>query len=313
MQSASLEITELSKSYGSHRVLDRVTFDVQPGEVCGLLGPNGAGKTTLVSIVSGLRLADSGTVTIGGLDVSVGGRATRGLVGLAGQETGVYPTVTVLENLELFAGLAGLRGGDRRRRITEVADIFDLGGLLDRLARNLSGGERRRLHTAMALLHRPAVLLLDEPTTGVDVGSRTRLLDAVKRLATEDGCAIVYSTHYLPEIEELGATVVIVDHGRVITRGRLDELITRYGTGSVSITFDGDAPVTEGAVVGGNVLVRTTDDGGAALGELIAHLGPDAARVRSVDIDLPNLESVFRALTGRRYDGDEIAVGTGPS
>jgi len=308
---ATLEIHSLVKRYGDRTVLHDVTFDVRPGEVCGLLGPNGAGKTTLVSIISGLRPADGGRVTVGGVDVAGGDRATRGLVGLAGQETGVYPTVTVDDNLDLFAGLAGLRGADRRRRIAEVADVFDLGGLMDRLARNLSGGERRRLHTAMALLHRPAVLLLDEPTTGVDVGSRSRLLDAVRSLANDDGCAVLYSTHYLPEIEDLGATVVVLDRGRVVTRGALADLVARYGSGSVAITFDGPAPAVPGAVVNGSVLSRATEDGASELAALISGLGPDVARVRSVDINRPDLSSVFVALTGRAYSEDDLGPAPG--
>ncbi len=305
MRGQQLEIAALTKRYGGRCVLDDVTFDVRPGEIRGLLGPNGAGKTTLVSIISGLRVADSGTVHIGGRDVAVGGRDTRGLVGLAGQETGVYPTVTVQENLDLFAGLAGLGRVERRGRIDEVAEIFDLTALRDRLARNLSGGEKRRLHTAMALLHRPAVLLLDEPTTGVDVGSRTRLLEAVRRLAELDGCAVVYSTHYLPEIEELDASVVILDRGVVVTRGALSDLIARYGQGSVSISFDGEAPNVDGATSDGAVLTRDTDDGGVALAEIIAHLGEHAERVRSVDITSANLESVFKTLTGRTFSADD--------
>jgi ABC-2 type transport system ATP-binding protein len=310
MRGEALEISALTKSYGGRRVLDDVTLDVDPGEICGLLGPNGAGKTTLVSIISGLRIADSGSVRIGGHDVADGGRATRGLVGLAGQETGIYPTVTVLDNLLFFAGLAGLGRRERQERIDELADVFDLSQLLGRLGRNLSGGEKRRLHTAMALVHRPAVLLLDEPTTGVDVGSRSRLLDAVRRLAREDGCTIVYSTHYLPEIEELDASVAILDRGVIVTRGALAELIGRYGQGSVSITFDGPAPaaggaVITGAVVNGDVLTKTTEAGGVALAEIISHLGPDAARVRSVEMTQPNLESVFKTLTGRRFSVDD--------
>lgn len=300
-----LEIVGLVKSYGDHRALDRVDFDVRPGEVCGLLGPNGAGKTTLVSIISGLRRADDGVVRVGGLDVASGGRRTRGLVGLAGQETGIYPTVTVRDNLQLFAGLAGLRGAERASRIDDVAEIFELTALLGRVGRQLSGGEKRRLHTAMALLHRPAVLLLDEPTTGVDVGSRTRLLAAVRRLASDDGCTILYSTHYLPEIEELDATVVILDRGRVVTRGTVDGLIAEHGAGEVSIEFNGPAPLLDGTAVDGHRLTCVTDGGGAALADLISRLGAEAARVRSVELSEPNLESVFRRLTGRRYSAED--------
>ena len=174
MSGSDLRIENLTKSYGSHVALDGVSIEVAPGEICGLLGPNGAGKTTLVSIISGLRVADSGRVTIGGQDIARGGRSTRALVGLAGQETGIYPTITVRANLELFAGIAGLSRVEQAHRMDELAAIFELEPLMDRLARNLSGGEKRRLHTAMSMLHRPPVLLLDEPTTGVDIATRAR-------------------------------------------------------------------------------------------------------------------------------------------
>ena len=164
-QRAALEVESVVKRYGDRVALDDVSLSVEPGEVCGLLGPNGAGKTTLVSIIAGLREADSGRVSVAGVDMATGGRVARAQVGLAAQETGIYPTVTVRENLVLFADLAGYRNPQRDQRVEDVAEILELTEFLPRLARHLSGGEKRRLHTAMALLHRPRVLLLDEPTT----------------------------------------------------------------------------------------------------------------------------------------------------
>ncbi|MGZ6953474.1 MAG: ABC transporter ATP-binding protein [Acidimicrobiia bacterium] len=303
---AALEIDSLVKRYGDHLALDGVSLTVEPGEVCGLLGPNGAGKTTLVSIVAGLRGPDSGTVRVAGTDLATGGRATRALVGLAAQETGIYPTITVSENLVLFADLAGYRNPERDRRIDEVAETLELTELLPRLARHLSGGEKRRLHTAMALLHRPRVLLLDEPTTGVDVATRARLLAAVTALAAADETAVVYSTHYLPEIEDLGATVAILDHGRFLARGRLDDLVAAHGSGELEITFNGPAPSLrgDGLAVDGEVLRLATDRPGNAMADLIGQLHGDAERVVSVDVRRPSLESVFTALTGRRYSAD---------
>lgn len=303
---AALEIDSLVKRYGDHMALDGVSLTIEPGEVCGLLGPNGAGKTTLVSIVAGLRRPSAGSVRVAGTDVTTGGRATRALVGLAAQETGIYPTITVRENLVCFADLAGYRNAQREQRIDEVAEILELTELLPRLARHLSGGEKRRLHTAMALLHRPRVLLLDEPTTGVDVATRARLLAAVTALAEADGTAVVYSTHYLPEIEELGATVAILDRGRFLARGQLHQLVAAHGSGELEITFDGPAPSIEGTrfETDGCVLRLATEQPGTAMADLIGRLHTDAERVISVDVRRPSLESVFMNLTGRRYSAD---------
>jgi len=301
---AVLEVDGVSKAYGDHAALSDVSLSVAPGEVCGLLGPNGAGKTTLVSIIAGLRSADAGRVLVGGLDICDGGRAARSTVGLAAQETGIYPTVSVRENLELFTRLAGYSGSVARQRLDEVADVVELTELLDRKARNLSGGEKRRLHTAMALVHRPQVLMLDEPTTGVDIATRSRLLAAISRLAEQEGCAVLYSTHYLPEVEELGASVAILDHGRILARGPLDELVAQHGSGVVELTFDGPAPNLADAVVEGSVARFVTDHPGPVAAEVVGSLGTAAEHLVSVDLTRPSLETVFLAITGRSYSSD---------
>ncbi|MGI8757340.1 MAG: ABC transporter ATP-binding protein [Acidimicrobiales bacterium] len=309
---AVLEVDGIAKRYGDQVALHPVHLSVGAGEVCGLLGPNGAGKTTLVSIVAGLRHADAGTVRVEGVDIATGGGDTRSLVGLAAQETGIYPTLTVRHNLELFARLAGLKGSARNARMDEVADVLELEAFLERPARFLSGGEKRRLHTAMALVHRPKVLLLDEPTTGVDIATRSRLLAAIGRLAAQEGCAVVYSTHYLPEVEELGASVAILDRGHILARGPLDALVAEHGSGMVELTFDGAAPAVPGAVVDGSVLRLATDRPGPRVAALLASLGHDAERLVSVDLSRPNLETVFMAITGRAYRSDDEATDTEP-
>lgn len=305
-----LEVEGLTKQYAGRLALDNVSLRVEPGEVCGLLGPNGAGKTTLVSIVAGLRSADDGVVRVDGRDVTDGGRAVRSAIGLAAQETGIYPTVTVRANLELFAGLAGLSGRAAETRLTEVSEILELDHLLDRQARHLSGGEKRRLHTAMAMVHRPRLLMLDEPTTGVDIATRSRLLDAIARLAHDEGCAVLYSTHYLPEVEQLGASVSILDHGRILVRGSLDQLVATHGAGAVELTFEGPAPALARADIDGSVARVVTDEHpGPTAAAVLGSLGADAERLVSVDLVGPSLESVFLTLTGRAYtsDGDASA------
>jgi ABC-2 type transport system ATP-binding protein len=306
----TLDVDGVSKRYGDRLALDGVSLVVEPGEVCGLLGPNGAGKTTLVSIIAGLRRPDGGRVHVTGIDVTTGGRAARLAVGLAAQETGVYPTVSVRANLELFAGLAGLDPRTATERIEELADVLELDGLMDRPARDMSGGERRRLHTAMAMVHRPPLLMLDEPTTGVDIATRSRLLAAIGRLARDEGCAVLYSTHYLPEVTELGATVAILDGGRIRARGSLAELIARHSLGLVEMTFDGPAPALPGAEVEGSVArVSTEEHPGPLAARLVGGLGADADRLVNVDLTPPSLETVFLAVTGRTYaeETEEIA------
>jgi ABC-2 type transport system ATP-binding protein len=303
---AVLEVVDVVKRYGERApALDRVSLTLQPGEVCGLLGPNGAGKTTLVSIIAGLRSPDEWTVHVAGIDVATGGVEARRRVGLAAQETSVYPTVSVRQNLELFTRLAGYRGAAVAARIDEVSQVVELDHLLDRLARELSGGEKRRLHTAMALVHRPALLLLDEPTTGVDIGTRSRLLTAISALAAEEGCAVLYSTHYLPEVEELGASVAVLDRGQILARGPLDALVDEYGSGMVELSFDGPPPEIPGAVVDGDTARVVADRPAAAAAAIMAGLGSHAERLVSVELARPSLETVFVAVTGRTYRADD--------
>ena len=246
------------KSYGHIDALLGIDLAVDAGEIRSLLGPNGAGKTTFVGIVAGLRRPDAGTVTVGGVDVVRNPKAAHQHIGLAPQELGVYYPLTVRENLLLFGELAGLRRGELRRRIQETADDLNLADLLERRAGQLSGGERRRLHTAIALIHRPSLLLLDEPTVGADVPTRSRMLELVKRLAS-DGAAVVYTTHYLPEVETLGGSVAIMRSGTIIASGGVAELIARHARCIVELAFDGPAPLVDHAdasVDGTTVRVR---------------------------------------------------------
>jgi ABC-2 type transport system ATP-binding protein len=304
-----LTVRGLVKRYGELTALDGVELDLAPGEICGLLGPNGAGKTTLASIIAGLRRADAGTVTIGGIDALGDGRRARHKLGFAPQELGIYPTLTVRENLTAFGELADLRGTTLRTRITEVGDALELSSLLDRVCRTLSGGEKRRVHTAAALLHRPALLLLDEPTTGVDVATRGRLLEAVRALAAE-GTAICYSTHYLPEVEALGASVAIIDRGTMIARGTVADLIAAHGRPSVKILLDGPlphdlAPLPFAVERQPDRLRITGTDPTTQIGEVLTAMGPAAALVRRIDVLAVSLEGVFLALTGRRFEAQE--------
>ena len=300
-----LAAKDLVKRYGDHPALAGVSLEVDAGEVVGLLGPNGAGKSTLVSIVGGLIAPDAGAVRVDGVDVVDEPVRARSRVGLAPQETGLYELLTVRENLAFFADLAGLRRRAKARRIEELADALRLTGLPRAKVATLSGGQRRRVHAAVALLHRQAVLLLDEPTVGADIETRAALLDVV-RAAAADGAAIVYSTHYLPEVESLHATVALLVHGRLIASGPLEHLVAAHGRAGVELRFDGPPPefvfANMQASVEGDVVRIDAADPPAAVATIINRLGADVTRLRGVELLRPSLDSVFLALTGRRYD-----------
>ena len=229
---AMLEATGLVKRFGATAALDGFELTVRAGEITGLIGHNGAGKTTFARVTAGLLAPDCGLVRVAGLDVTGNRARVRAMLGLAPQELAVYPTATARENLYLFAGLYGLRRREARQRIGQLADSLALGGVLDRRVRDLSGGQQRRLQAATAMLHRPRVLLLDEPTVGADPVTRDALLAAVRAAAAE-GAAVVYTTHYLPELDTLNATLAVADHGRVVARGDRAELLATVPSGAV--------------------------------------------------------------------------------
>jgi len=257
----SLALTGVVKRYGDRVALDGVDFAVGAGSVVALLGPNGAGKSTLVSIAAGLLGADAGEVVV------------RGRPGLAPQEIGIYPSLTVRENLWAFAELYGVS----RRRAERWLEPFVLTALADRPAGRLSGGEQRRLHTAIAVVHRPRVVLLDEPTAGADTQTRAAILDAVRGLAA-DGAAVVYTTHYLPEIEALGADVALLERGRIIASGTIEALVAAHAEALVEVTYvDGRTERRPGTSLHG--------------------LGDDVVRA---EVIRPSLEAAYLALTGRR-------------
>jgi ABC-2 type transport system ATP-binding protein len=308
MTAPALCASGVCKTYGGIVALAGVDLTVCAGSIVGVLGPNGAGKTTLVSIIAGLRRADAGSVRVCGVDVGREPRRARRAIGLAPQETGVYLPLSVRDNLRFFVGLAGLRRRAERERIDEIASALGLTDLLGRRAGELSGGERRRLHAAIALVHRPALVLLDEPTVGADVRTRAEILDLVRNVA-DDGSAVVYSTHYLHEIETLDAQVAFIDRGRIVARGELADLLRVHGTSALELTFANEVPeaaIPPEAVVGGRTVRIPTGDPAKAAAQVLTRLGADASSLTSIEIVRPNLESVFLSVTGRAF-ADEAA------
>ncbi|HMJ01335.1 MAG TPA: ABC transporter ATP-binding protein [Conexibacter sp.] len=304
MEQRALIVDGVRKRYGEITALDGVELEIVAGEVVALLGPNGAGKTTLVSIVAGLRRPDAGHVTVDGIDVVRHPHRARARLGLAPQELGVYPTLSVRDNLRFHGELSGLHRAELARRVAEIAEALALEGLLERAARTLSGGEARRLHTAMSVMGQPRLLLLDEPTVGADIGMRAQLLTLVRELAAA-GAGVCYSTHYLPEVEQLGASVAIIDAGRIVARGSLGALVGAHGRAAVELRFDGAPPALDGEpdvhVEGTTMRVATDAPPAVAAARILAGLGTATVRLRAVELIQPSLESVFLDLTGRRF------------
>jgi ABC-2 type transport system ATP-binding protein len=297
-----LRIQEVTKSYGRQDVLRGVDLSVEAGEIVALIGINGAGKSTLASVVAGLRKADAGAVTIHGIDTLLEPHAARQHFGLAAQDIGLYPTLTGRENLNFFGRLAGVKSQTLKRRIEEFAESLELTHFLNKRTETLSGGQRRRLHTAIAMLHRPGVLWLDEPTVGADIQSRQQLLLEIRRFAAE-GNAVVYATHYFPEVETLGASIAVLHRGRIVARGSRESIIRNHALPSIELEFEGDLPESlEDFIQAGRgpdvtralIPVRRP---AAELAQIVGNLGQAASRLRSVELHQPDLELAFLSIT----------------
>lgn len=324
----TLDVAGLTKTYGGRgspvRALDGVSFDVQPGEVVALVGNNGAGKSTLMSIVAGLLSADSGTATVMGEETTAnGGTPTRHL-GLAPQEEAIYPTLSVRKNLRYFGSLVGLSGDRLDSRVARVATELLLSDLLERTARELSGGQRRRLHTGLALMHDPDVLLLDEPTVGVDVDARLQLLQFVQDSA-ETGTAVLYSTHQMAEVEQLASRAVILDHGRVLAQGSVQDIIAEHSPPSAELRFSQTDVTLPELLRDSTDLVRTAANGdlvvtvrtpGAdySIADLVGLLDDEARGLLiSAEIRMPGFENAYVRIVGRRAVASSALAPHAPS
>ena len=304
-----LTVTEVVRRFGDLVAVDGVSFRIAPGETYGLLGPNGAGKTTTISMVAGLLPADAGTVTLVGRPVGPRHTDVKRHVGLVPQDLAIYPELSARENLVFFGRLQGMGGRALAARVDEVLEIVGLADRAKDATKEYSGGMKRRLNIGIGLLHRPTLLILDEPTVGVDPQSRNAILESVEVLSRE-GMAVLYTTHYMEEAERLCDRIAIIDSGRIQAEGTRDELIRLTGeldrirlTGSGEVARAADAVRALDAVASADadrhsVLLAVRDAPTAVAGVVTAATGAGMA-LDDVEITRPNLESVFLQLTGK--------------
>lgn len=304
-----VEVRDLVKRFGELAAVDDVSFAIEQGEIFGLLGPNGAGKTTTISMISCLIDPTAGSITVDGNQVATAPGAVKSALGVVPQEIALYPTLSAQENLAFWGQMYGLSGSALKHA---VAEALELAGLADRAKERVekySGGMKRRINIAAGILHKPKVLLMDEPTVGIDPQSRNHILETVKQL-NASGMTVLYTSHYMEEVEYLCDRIAIMDHGKVIASGTLNEL--RDVVGGMDVVDVKVTEVTDGVleqvreIDGVKQADRTdgaiqvlTPSSGSVLGKLVATLECEGAHVTSITVTEPNLESVFLHLTGK--------------
>jgi len=304
-----LEIKNLTKSYGDILALDHFSLDLKKGEVLGLLGPNGAGKTTLISILAGTVRDFTGSVSFLGRDLFAD-RSLKNRMGIVPQDMAFYEELNAMDNLLFWGGLYDVPRAELKSRAGEILEMVELSGRIKEPVKNFSGGMKRRLNTAIGLLHRPDLLLLDEPTVGIDVQAKVSILDLIRKVGVA-GTGVIFTTHQLAEVENACSRIAIMDHGRILAQGTLEELIRLVGEKDiVEITGDFAAAAfseTLQDLAGNGLELLSVADGLAALAvsdteqipKVMDRLFRRKLAVTDLKIKSPSLEAVFLKLTGR--------------
>ncbi|MFA6782589.1 MAG: ABC transporter ATP-binding protein [Sedimentibacter sp.] len=304
-----LKVKNLYKNFGNIIAVDGINFEVKRGEVFGLLGPNGAGKSTTISIISTLIPPTKGEILFEGESIFENSKNLRQKLGIVPQDIALYPTLTGYENLVFWGNLYGLKGAELKKRIKEVADIIGLNGRLKDKVEKYSGGMKRRLNIGAALLHHPELLIMDEPTVGIDPQSRSHILDTVLKLSAQ-GMTIIYTTHYMEEAEELCTRICIMDEGKIIASGTKQELVELVNEKTqINIKLDNISdnmlqifkgiPGVYDATIIGDTVTLFGENGSILLAEIISKALEENTKIQSIDIQKPNLEAVFLHLTGK--------------
>jgi ABC-2 type transport system ATP-binding protein len=304
-----LECRDLRRSFGDLIAVDGVGFHIDSGETYGLLGPNGAGKTTTISMIAGLLERDGGEVLVDGEPMTTHATNAKSALGYVPQDLAIYPDLSANENLVFFARLYGMSTADAKQRSKEVLDVIGLSERAGDQTKTYSGGMKRRLNVGIGLLHRPRLLILDEPSVGVDPQSRNAILESVEGLSRQ-GMAVLYTTHYMEEAERLCDRVGIIDHGQLIAEGTRRELVGMVGERDrVTLTASGDLasaaaalsarPGVHEASATEQGIDLVVEDAREKLPALLEETARAGVTIRSVEVTEPDLEAVFLHLTGR--------------
>lgn len=305
-----IEIKDVTKSYGRHKVLQNVSFEIMEGELFGLLGPNGAGKSTLIDILTGIQSMDSGEIFINGKSIKTDKVEIRKQLGLVPQDIALLEELNAFDNLEYFGGLYGLAGQELKSQIEKLLEVAGLTDKKKEKVKNYSGGMKRRLNIAVAMLHNPSILILDEPTVGVDAQSRQHIFDYIQSLA-EQGTTILYTSHYMEEIETLCKRVFILDLGEEVAYGTKEEVKKLVGhTQTVALTldrvpagFDEVLKSSENGIqfvtVDGQDIALTIDQTIFSMMKLIEQVEQAQLVIKSVNVKETTLEEAFLQLTGK--------------
>lgn len=305
-----IEIKDVTKSYGRQKVLQNVSFEIMEGELFGLLGPNGAGKSTLIDILTGIQSMDSGEIFINGKSIKTDKVEIRKQLGLVPQDIALLEELNAVDNLEYFGGLYGLAGAELKNQIEKLLEVAGLTDKKKEKVKNYSGGMKRRLNIAVAMLHNPSILILDEPTVGVDAQSRQHIFDYIQSLA-EQGTTILYTSHYMEEIETLCKRVFILDLGEEVAYGTKEEVKKLVGhTQTVALTldrvpagFDEVLKNSENGIqfvtVDGQDIALTVDQTIFSMMKLIEQVEQAQLVIKSVNVKETTLEEAFLQLTGK--------------
>lgn len=306
-----LNFEKVVKRYDDRLVVDHLNFHIEPGSLYGLLGPNGAGKSTLIAMLCGITKMDKGDIRVGGYSINEHPKKVKELIGYVPQELAIFDNLTVKQNLEYFAGMYGLRGKLKKERIEEALKLTGLENRHKDKVKKLSGGMKRRLNLACAILHHPEVLVMDEPTVGIDPQSRNHILKFAKEMNESNGTTIIYTSHYMEEIQNLCDQLLILDEGQEIIKGTkeqvlksvVDEVAVNITLRKVTHELIGELSKLKGVkevMFKDEILELIIQSSDYKMESILQVIADHQGSILNINIDEPNLETVFLSLTGRQ-------------